>query len=140
MDSRWIQAHISQCPRCQKRFSAMAKVFLGLNLIKSQSHSLHLLKRANSSTVNVLKQDLRESMRAHTLRTSLPMPSLKDRFSSVSRSIYQYAACIAILILSKISVFTSVESIQRQGRTTVKQLYDKQLGSDLSQDLFSDNA
>ncbi len=138
MESPWIQRHISACPRCQRRFVGLGKVFMGLNLIKSQSHGLDLLKRANSAAVNVLKHDLRESHRAFQLKTSLPTPSLSDRIHSVSRGLYQTAACIAILALSKVSVFTSIDRLQKRGQTTVRHFYDRQLGTDLSNDLFSD--
>jgi hypothetical protein len=138
MESPWIQRHISVCPRCQRRFVGLGKVFLGLNLIKSQSHSLDLLKRANSAAINVLKHDLRDSHRAFQLKTSLPTPPLSDRIHSVSRGLYQTAACIAILVLSKISVFSSIDRMQKQGQTTVRHFYDRQLGTDLSNDLFSD--
>ena len=138
MESPWIQRHISVCPRCQRRFSGLGKVFMGLNLIKSQSHSLELLKRANTAAVNVLKHDLRESHRAFQLRTSLPAAPLSERIHSLSRGLYQTAACITILVLSKISVFSSIDRIQKQGQTTVRHFYDRQLGTDLSDDLFSD--
>jgi hypothetical protein len=42
------------------------------------------------------------------------------------------------LILSKISVFPSIQHMQKQGQTTVRHFYDRQLGTDLSEDLFSD--
>jgi len=138
MESPWIQRHLSACPRCQRRFSGLGKVFTGLNLIKSQPHSLDLLKRANSSAVNVLKHGLRESNRAFELRTSLPTPPLRERVRSVSRGLYQTAACIAVLVLSKIGVFSSIDRMQKQGQTTVRHFYDRQLGTDLSDDLFSD--
>jgi len=138
LESAWIQRHISACPRCQRRFSGLGRVTMGLNLIKSQSHSLDLLKRANSTAINVLKHDLRDSDKASLLRTCLPTPSLGHRIHSVSRSLYQTAACIAILVLSKISVFSSFDRIQKQGQTTVRHFYDCQLGTDLSDDLFSD--
>ena len=111
---------------------------MGLSLIKSQPHSLDLLKRANSAAINVLKHDIRESNRAFQLRTFLPTAPLNDRIRSVSRGLYQTAACIAILVLSKISVFSSIDRVQKQGQTTVRHFYDRQLGTDLSDDLFSD--
>jgi hypothetical protein len=138
MESPWVQRHISACPRCQRRFSGLGKVFMGLNLIKSQPHSLELLKRANSAAINVLKHDLRESDKACQLKTCLPTPSLAQRIRGASRGLYQTAACIAILVLSKISVFSSIDRVQKQGQTTVRHFYDRQLGTDLSNDLFSD--
>jgi hypothetical protein len=138
MESAWIQRHISVCPRCQRRFSGLAKVSMGLNLIKSQSHSLDLLKRANTAAIGVLKHGLRESDRAFQLKTCLPTPSLGQRIRGASRGLYQTAACIAILVLSKMSVFSSIDRMQKQGQTTVRHFYDCQLGTDLSDDLFSD--
>ncbi|MCP4450683.1 MAG: hypothetical protein GY809_04425 [Planctomycetes bacterium] len=138
VESAWIQRHISVCPRCQRRFSGLGKVSMGLNLIKSQSHGLDLLKRANTAAIGVLKHGLRESDRASQLRTGLPMPSLGQKIRGASQGLFQTAACIAILILSKMSVFSSIDRVQKQGRTTVRHFYDCQLGTDLSQDLFSD--
>ena len=111
---------------------------MGLNLIRSQSHGADLLKRANNAAVNVLKHDLQDSDKAQLLRIGLSTPSLGHRIRSAGRGLYQAAACIAILALSKISVFSSVDRIQKQGHTTVRHYYDHQLGSDLSEDLFSD--
>ena len=138
MESAWIQRHISACPRCQQRFSALGRVNLGLNLIKSQSHSLDLLRRANTGAVNVLQHDLRENNQAKRLKTALPSPTLRDRVHCASHGLYQTAACITILILSKISVFSSIDRMQKHGQTTVRHFYDSQLGSNLSDDLFSD--
>jgi hypothetical protein len=138
MESPWIQRHISVCPRCQRRFAGLSRVSTGLNLIKSQPHSLELLKRANSAAINVLKHDLRESDKACQLKTCLPTPSLAQRIRGASRGLYQTAACIAILVLSKMSVFSSIDRMQKQGQTTVRHFYDCQLGTDLSEDLFSD--
>ncbi len=138
LESPWIQQHISTCPRCQRRFSARGKVTMGLNLIKSQSHSLGLLKRANASAVDVLKHDLRESETAKSLKIALPTPAFGQRMRAMSHSLYQTAACIAILILSKINVFSSIDHLQKQGQTTVRHFYDSQLGPDLSDDLFPD--
>jgi len=138
LESPWIQQHISTCPRCQKRFSALGKVTMSLNLIKSQSHDLGLLKRANTSAVNVLKHDLRESETAEWLKIALPTPALGQRMRAISHSLYQTAACIAILVLSKINVFSSIDHLQKQGQTTVRHFYDSQLGTDLSDDLFPD--
>ncbi len=138
MESAWIQRHISMCPRCQRRFSGLGKVSMGLNLIKSQSHSLELLKRANGAAIDVLKHDLRESGKARQLRTCLPTPSLGLRIHSISQGLCQTAACIAILVLSKLSIFSCIDRMQKQGQTTVRHFYDCQLGTDLSDDLFSD--
>lgn len=138
VDSPWIQRHISVCPRCQKRFSGLGNVLLGLNLMKSQAHSLDLLKRANHSAVNVLKHDLRDSRKAIQLKTSLPTLTLAQRLRWASHGLCQMAACIAILVLSKIGVFSSIDRVQKQGQTTVKHFFDCKLGSDLSDDLFSD--
>ncbi|MCF7974430.1 MAG: hypothetical protein K9N55_11485 [Phycisphaerae bacterium] len=138
LESPWIQRHISACPRCQRRFAGLGRVFLGLNLMKSQAHSLDLLKQANTSAVNVLKHQLRDSNQANWLKKAVPTASISDRVYSASHGLYQTAACIAILILSKMSVFSSVEHMQKQGQTTVRHFYDHQLGTDLSKDLFSD--
>ena len=138
MESPWIQRHISVCPRCQRRFSGLGKVFMGLNLIKSEPHSLDLLRRANTGAVNVLQHDLRENNQAKRLKTALPSPTLRDRVHCASHGLYQTAACITILVLSKISVFSSIDRMQKQGQTTVRHFYDSQLGSNLSDDLFSD--
>jgi hypothetical protein len=135
-NTQWIQRHISMCPRCQKRFSAIAKVNLGLSLLKSQTHTLDLLKKANSCTVSVLKHSLRNSNRAAKLKSVIPRPTLFNRISAYRHSITQTAACIGILFLSKAGIFSSIEKPQDQGQKIVRNYYNNHLGNDLTNDIF----
>ena len=138
LNADWVQRHIAGCPRCQRRFAALARVQLGLALLKSQAHGLDLLKHANARAIGVLSHGLRDQPKALELQTRLPGPTILDRIRLYRHSLAQTAACIAILVLSRIGVFSSMEYTQRQGHKTVKDYLDRNLGKDLADDLFSE--
>ena len=138
LDAPWVQEHMSTCMRCQRRFAVIGKVKLGLSLLKSQSHSLDLLSKANARTVQVLRRDLRHTPQADELKSILPRPTLTTRLSVLRHSLAHMAACVTILILSKVGIFSSIEQTQKQGHKVVRHYYDNHLGADLSDDMFGD--
>ena len=131
-----MQAHVARCSRCQRRFSAHGRVQLALSLIKSEMHSLDLLSKANAATIGVLKHSLRDAPQAEQLKLALPRPRLLERLSLLSQPILQTAACAAILLLSKVGLYSSVENVQKQGQRAVRQYYDDRLGGDMAKDVF----
>lgn len=137
LESDWVRRHIAVCPRCQQRFSALAKVQIGLSLLKSQVHSLDLLQRANTNTVAVLHRDLRSASKAKHLTHAVPHPTWRDRIWLYKQSFSNIAACIALLTLSKIGLFSSLEQTQQQGRSAIQQYYQRHLDVDMADDLFS---
>jgi hypothetical protein len=135
-DADWLQSHITNCPRCQRRLVSYGKVNLALSAIKSQPHKLDLLMNANAQAVGVLKHSLRKAPKARKLRTMLPEPKLLERCGKYSRSAANVAACIAILLLMKIGVFSSMDMFQTQGQKVIKQYYASRVGEDLADEIF----
>ena len=135
-DADWFQNHISNCPRCQRRIVSVGKVNLALSAVKSQPHKLDLLMRANTQAIGVLKHSLRETPKAEELRTTLPEPKLLERWGKYRCSAANLAACIAILFLMKIGVFSSMNEFQTQGQKVIRQYYASRVGGDLAGEIF----
>jgi len=135
-ETPWIQNHIASCPRCQRRFSALNRVNLALTLMKSRPHSKHLLSQANSQTIGVLQHSLRKTDKAQTLKSLLPNPTVRDRMCLARHSIAHVAACIAILLLSKIGIFSAIKHSQMAGQKAVRHLYASHLDADTTDEVF----
>jgi len=136
LDAPWVQRHIAACPRCQRRFANTARVHLALSLMKSRPMDLGLLGRANAKAIGVLHRGIREAPKAHTLRAVTPEPSAFDRVRQVRGSVAQMAACLAIVILGKIGVSSSIQNVQTRGRQAMHQYYANQVGQDLVDEMF----
>ena len=97
-DALWLQGHISECPRCQKRLAALGRVNLAMSFIKSQSHNIDLLMRANTQTINVLQHSLREVPKAQKLKSVRPEPGFTQKI--VKRAIrlltFQYKIQVSL--------------------------------------------
>jgi hypothetical protein len=132
----WIHRHIASCPRCQRRFSAINRVNLALSLMKSRPHSRHLLSQANARTVGVLQHKLRETDKAQALSSLLPKQSIGDRIRLARHSLAHVAACIAVLLLSKIGIFSTIKHSQSAGQRAVRQLYASHLDDDTTDEVF----
>lgn len=137
LDVGWVQNHIANCPRCQRRFVNVGKVDLALSALKSQPHRLDLLMRANTQAIGVLKHSLREAPKAEKLKHVLPEPTLLEACGKYTHSTANIAACVATLFLMKIGIFSSVDKFQTQGREVFKQYYTYQVGEDLADEVFS---
>jgi len=136
-EANWLHNHIMYCPRCQRRLVSCGKVNLALSFIKSQPHGLDLLMRANTQAIAVLKHSLRREPKAQKLERKLPEPNLLERCSHYGHSAANLAACIVILFLMKIGVFSSVNNLQTQGQKVIKQYYVNQVGEDLADEIFA---
>ena len=137
VDASWIQSHIASCPRCQRRLASVGKVNLALSIIKSQPHNLDLLMRANAQAIGVLKHSLREAPKARKLKVARPEPKLLERWRKYAHPATNAAACIAILLLMKVGVFSSMDKFQTQGQEVIKQYYATRAGQDVADELFS---
>lgn len=137
MNANWIRDHIANCPRCRRRLVSIGKVNLALSALKSQPHKLDLLMRANTQAIGVLKHSLRREPKAEKLRAMLPEPRLLERCSRYSHSAANVAACIVILFLMKIGVFSSMDKFQSQSKKAVRQYYTTQVGEDLADEIFT---
>lgn len=136
LDTPWIHEHVVNCPRCQKRFIAIGKVNIALSALKSQPHSLDLLKRANAQAVGSLKHSLRQAPKADVLRDALPKPRLMEKLSACRYSLTNLAACVVVLCLMKAGVFSSMDGLQTQGHQMVRQYYTERAGEDLADEMF----
>ena len=92
--------------------------------------------RANAQAIGVLKHCLRQAPRARQLRTILPEPKLPERCGKYGYSAVNLAACIAILLLMKISVFSSMDKFHTEAQKVIEQYYVKQVGQDLADEIF----
>ena len=135
-EAGWLQNHIASCPRCQRRLVSLGRVNLALSLMKARPHSLDLLMRANQQAIAVLKHSLRAEPRAARLKTSLPSPKLVERCGRYGQSVGHWAACVAVLLLMKMGVFSSMDSFQTEGQEVMKQYYTRQVGQELAEDVF----
>lgn len=135
-DAPWIQRHIAQCPRCQKRLMAISRVNLALSFIKSQSHSLDLLMRANTQTISVLKHSLQEVPKAQKLKEMYPEQKLTQKLVWCFQPSVNIAACILILFLMKVGIFSSMDNFQTQGKKAYKQYYVSRIGEEMADDIF----
>lgn len=135
-ESRWLRGHIARCPRCRQRLIDSGKVHLALSFMKAQPHRLDLLTRANQQTVGVLKHSLREEPKAQELKTKRPEPRPFEKYRRYGFSFGSLAACLAILILMKVGVFSSMDTVQVKGRKVMKQYYARNVGRELAEDVF----
>lgn len=137
LDADWVQNHIANCSRCRRRFVNVGQINLALSGMKSQPHKLDLLMRANTQAIGALKHSLRRAPKAQKLRVMLPEPKLFERYSKYTHSVANLSACIAILLLMKIGIFSSMDKFQTKGQKVVEQYYASQVGEDLADEVFS---
>ncbi|MHC4740135.1 MAG: hypothetical protein ACYS9Y_14595 [Planctomycetota bacterium] len=137
LNADWVRNHIADCPRCRKRLALVGKVELALSVIKSQPHSLDLLMRANAQAIGVLKHSLRNAPKAQKLKAILPEPKLLETCGKYKHSLANAVACLALLFLMKIGIFSSMEKFQNQGSRTVKNYYATHVGQEMADDIFS---
>ncbi len=135
-EAKWLQKHIANCPRCQRRFVSYGKVNLAISAIKSQPQKLDLLMCANAQTIGVLKHSLRRARKAGELKTIRPEPKLLEKYSRYSSSMLNVAACMAIMLLMKFGVFSSMNMCQTQGQKVIKKYYANRIGDDLADEIF----
>lgn len=132
----WVQRHVAGCPRCQKRLAALTRVDLAISAIKSQPHRLDLLMRANCAAMRMLSHQSREMARAQGLESAKPEPSFLEKCGPYRGAITNVAACVAVLLLTKAGIFSSLDKACTQGQAAMKQYYTTQAGEDLAHEVF----
>jgi hypothetical protein len=137
LDADWVQNHIWKCPRCHRRIVSYGKVNLALSAMKSQPHKLDLLMRANAQAIGVLKHSLRRAPKACKLKAILPKPKLLERWGKYAHPAANAVACIVILLLMKIGVFSSMDKFQRRSQHVVKQYYTSHIGQEMADEIFT---
>lgn len=136
LDAPWVQKHIANCPRCRRRLAAAAKVNLAFSLIKSQSHQLDLLAKANQHTIRHLRRDVRDLPKAQKLKRAVPEPGIFERLSKYRGAVANIAACIAIMLMMKMGIFNSARKFQDDSRRAMHQYYSRNAGADLADEIF----
>ncbi|OQA03395.1 MAG: hypothetical protein BWY69_00493 [Planctomycetes bacterium ADurb.Bin401] len=136
-EAAWVQNHIVNCPKCQKRFASIGKVHLALTLLKSRPHNLDLLRNANIQTIDTLAHSVRNTAKADKLRTARPEPKFSEKLIPLRGSLVNTAACITILFLLKTGIFNSMNKFQTGSQKVMQNYYEKQLGPEFSDEIFS---
>jgi hypothetical protein len=137
MDAAWVQNHIANCPKCQRRLASLGKVYLAMSLLKSRPHQLDLLKAANAQTIDTLAHSVRHTAKAEKLRLARPDIKFIEKIAPLKSSIANTAACFVILFLLKTGIFTSIEKFQTTGEKALHNYFEKQLGQEYSDEIFS---
>jgi hypothetical protein len=70
------------------------------------------------------------------LKICLPEPNLLERWGKYAHTAANVAACIAILLLMKIGVFSSMDKFQTEGKKAIEQYYASHTGKDLADEIF----
>jgi hypothetical protein len=135
-DTGWIGDHIAHCPRCQRRLASLGRVHLALTLIKTQTHSPSLLKNANTMAISVLSKKLRNCPHAIKLKNIQVKPGFFAKTARIRSSLLNAAACLIILVLLKIGIFSSMETFQTRSKQVLKEYYVKNIGDDLTNQIF----
>ncbi len=135
-EAGWVRNHLMTCPRCRKRLAAVRNVETALDLIRSQPHSSDLLGRANASTIRMLKHDLRDAPKARELERTRPEPTLFERFREYHRGAMNVAACLAIVLLTRVGLFSSLDKATTEGRKAVRQYYASHTGEEVAREIF----
>ena len=134
-ESPWIQRHIAGCPRCQRRFAHLSRVNLAFSLLRSQSQPLTLMTEANQRTVRVLQKAVRQTSQALDLKTALPNPTIWDHLRMARYHIANMAACVTLLVLFRMGIFSTIQNAENRGRKAMYQYYAQHLGTDISDEL-----
>ena len=132
----WGQRHIANCPRCRRLALGNSRIRLALLLIKTQPHSHDLLAQANRRAIGVLKRSLRELPKAEKLRHIIPQPSLPQRLGKYSQALGHAAACLAVLLMLRMGILSSLKKVDRQGREVVKQYYSRAMDAHFLDDVI----
>ncbi len=133
----WLQNHIAACPRCRGRIARVARVDFALTLLKSQPHSSDLLTRANISAISVLKHSLRESPKADKLTQTESTEAWRQKCGAHIVPLAKTAACLAVILIIKLGVLSSMDNFCKQGGNAVEHYYARHLGQEYADEIFS---
>lgn len=135
LENSMLYYHVLDCEKCQQRLVSVNKVNNALMMVKSQSHKIDLLARANEKTVNVLRHSLRENPKAEKLKTALPEPRKINIFKRCNHSLINAAACFVVFLLLKTHIVNSMQDFQAGGEKVMSNYYENNLGEDLAKEL-----
>jgi hypothetical protein len=136
-DTGWLQNHVAQCLRCQRRFVSRGKVNLALSFMKTQPHRLDLLMRANAQAIGVQKHSLRRTPKARQLRTMLPEPKLLERCGKYGYFAANFAVCITIVLLMMIGVLSFMDKFHGVTQKVNERPYAGQVDQEPVDEIFT---
>jgi len=109
----------------------MGRVQLAMLLVKTKTHGADLLMRANRHAVAALSHELRALPAAERLRHASPRPALAVRISRYTQGISHAAACLAVLLLTRMGVLTGMEKFRDESVQAVQRHYARHLDPDI---------
>ena len=101
---------------------------------------LSLLGRANARAIGSLQHGIREVPKAQALKIVTPEPTVFERLRQWRGSLTQMAACLALVTLGKIGVFSSIQNTQARGQQAMHHYYQNHAGQDLADEVFPPEA
>jgi hypothetical protein len=113
-------------------------VELALQMILSQPHSLSLLQEANEAALSVLRRQERHSPKAEALRQATVQPDWTARHTRRLEKLVGVAACLMVICLIKIGVFSSLKDIHDDGQTAMHNYYARNLDPEMMGELFDE--
>lgn len=133
-----LHEHIATCPRCRKRLVGIGRVELALQLLQTQPHSLTLLQQANLRALHMLRHRERFSQKADMLRQARPQPNWTQRNTKRLEKLLSMAACLMVIFLMKVGVFSSLRQIREDGQTAMRNYYARNLDEEMMGQLFDE--
>ena len=125
-----LQRHIANCPRCRRLMLGHNRLAVAMMLMKTQPHRDDLLMRANRRAIAVLDHTLRELPQARKLRHMTVRVGLIYRMSKYTQAAGYAAACLAVLLLMRVGIFSSFTRLENQGTQFVERYYGRYLDED----------
>ncbi|MBE0534957.1 MAG: hypothetical protein IH624_04745 [Phycisphaerae bacterium] len=132
----WLHDHIFNCPRCQARIVRFGQVDLALMMLKSQPHSRDLVMKANTSAIGMLKHSLRQAPAAEKLQHFQADGAGHDKYGRHMIPLLKMAACLAVVLILKLGIFSSMENFRREGNSAIGNYYARHLGQEYADDIF----
>ena len=123
VNADWVQRHVANCPRCQRRLAGFGRVDLAIELLKAQPQRLDLLMRANAQAIGILKHQLRHAPQAIKLRQAVVDISLWQRITRYAGAGVNVAACLSILLLMRVGIFGAISTFEQKSEAAVNSYY-----------------
>jgi hypothetical protein len=131
-----LDEHIQNCPRCQRRLGLLNRVETAILLLRSEVHSCNLLAAANTKALTHLAHDLRFAPQADNLRIAKPKPEWLEQKRPIIEKAMAIAACVAVMILFKTGLFSSIQKFQTEGQDAMHHYFASRLDEKTADELL----
>ena len=131
-----LEDHVMNCPRCQGRLVKVQRVETAIRTLLTQPLAPNLLQKANQRALNMLRRDVRETEPAEKLRKAEVRTDWTMRHRKLLDSVFNTAACLAVLVMLKTGIFSSMKDFKSDSQSIVQNYYAKHLDTDTMQELF----